>query len=208
MAAPSGLTPIMGFPYPTPDDDVNTPRDIKALADATEAKVLVVGEIKMFGFLNPPPWWLACDGSIKLQADFPELFAKIQTIWNTGGETGLQFRLPAMSGRAVVGVGAGVGLTVRNISTRWGVEAVVLSIAQMPAHNHPVNDPTHSHVYTGQVGSGYAAGPTGPANINAQQAQLSNTAATGISLQNTGGGQNHDNNQPSIAIPMFIYAGR
>src|SRR4051812_3533645 len=37
MAAPSGATPILGLPYPIPNDDVDVPRDIKALADKLDA---------------------------------------------------------------------------------------------------------------------------------------------------------------------------
>jgi len=33
MAAPTGRTPNLQLPYPIPDDDVDVPRDIKALAD-------------------------------------------------------------------------------------------------------------------------------------------------------------------------------
>jgi len=33
MAGPSGTTPVLALPYPTPDDNVDVPRDIKALAD-------------------------------------------------------------------------------------------------------------------------------------------------------------------------------
>jgi len=32
MAGPSGTTPIYGFPFPTPDDTVDVPRDVQALA--------------------------------------------------------------------------------------------------------------------------------------------------------------------------------
>ena len=44
-----------------------------------------------------PDGWLECNGQVVEQADYPELFEKIGTTYNTGGETGTQFRLPGGS---------------------------------------------------------------------------------------------------------------
>src|SRR5262245_43694135 len=37
MAGPSGQTPVLHIPYPTPDDNVDVPRDIKAVTDWLDA---------------------------------------------------------------------------------------------------------------------------------------------------------------------------
>lgn len=39
MPPPSGLTPVLNFPYPIPDDAVDVPRDIQALALAIEGNL-------------------------------------------------------------------------------------------------------------------------------------------------------------------------
>ena len=41
-----------------------------------------------------PSGWIEAEGGVVLRADYPDLFTLIGTNFNTGGETGLQFRLP------------------------------------------------------------------------------------------------------------------
>ena len=41
-----------------------------------------------------PRGMLAANGAVVARADYPRLFARIGTTYNTGGETGAQFRLP------------------------------------------------------------------------------------------------------------------
>lgn len=61
------------------------------------------GVIEMFGASAAPAGYLECDGSVVLRADWPALFTAIGTTHNTGGETGLQFRLPDLRGEFVRG---------------------------------------------------------------------------------------------------------
>jgi microcystin-dependent protein len=99
-------------------------------------------------------------------------------------------------------VGAGVDYTVGQIG---GANTVALSIANLPAHNHGVNDPGHTHSindpghvhgYSAPVGSGnWVQGSAATqfsiqaANTNAATTGISNVAAaTGITTQNTGSG--------------------
>lgn len=53
-----------------------------------------------------PAGWLLCDGALLNQADYPTLFAAIGTAYNTGGETGAQFRLPNVKGKVIAGLDA------------------------------------------------------------------------------------------------------
>lgn len=151
MAAPTGRTPIGNYPFPIPDDSVNAPRDFEALATAIDgnAAAVIIGEVRQFGLATAPPRWLVCDGAAKEQAAYPELYAAMGGQFNTGGETPTQFRLPAITGRVVVGAGAGAGLTSRALAARWGSEAVTLAITQVPAHNHAgvtgTDSPDHAH---------------------------------------------------------------
>lgn len=227
MAAPSGKTPVLGLRFPIEDDTVDPPRDIQALAMDVEAFVQgFIGEIRMFGFSTPPVRWLACDGTIKLQADFPELYAKIGATWNVSGETAAQFRLPSLSGRTLVGMGAGTGLTTRAVATRWGVEAVVISTAQMPGHSHGGKTAmadrslSHTHGFADAANGGGQFQGTGFENIifaSGSAWSANYRSNTGLELNNIdhqhvipaeGSSQAHDNTQPSIAVPMHIYAGR
>lgn len=47
---------------------------------------------------TPPGRWLRCNGAVVLRATYPDLFAAIGTTYNTGGESGTQFRLPDKRG--------------------------------------------------------------------------------------------------------------
>jgi len=152
---PSGSTPN-GYPFPTQDDQVDVPRDIEALARAVDpnAQAIIIGEVRSFALAVAPAHWLVCDGSAKEQAAFPELFAALGNRFNTGGETPTQFRVPACSGRAVVGSGQGAGLTARAVADLFGAESVALDVSQMPSHNHGgattggtsgTDSPDHAH---------------------------------------------------------------
>ena len=78
-----------------------------------------VGEIKMFGFSGVPAHCLACDGSLLSIAAYPELYAKLGTLY--GGDGVTTFALPtaedviyaAGNGRAV---GAAVADGLPNIT--------------------------------------------------------------------------------------------
>jgi microcystin-dependent protein len=151
MAGPSGSTPIGGYPYPISDDEVDVPRDLQALATKLDpnAAAVIIGEIRTFGLAVAPARWLACDGSAVEQATYPELYAALGGRFNTGGESPTQFRVPACSGRSIVGAGAGTGLTARAVADRFGVETVALALTEIPSHNHggaTQNDaPDHTH---------------------------------------------------------------
>lgn len=87
-----------------------------------------------------------------------------------------------------------------------GLESHTLTTAQLPAHNHAVSDPGHSHgvthnAITGSTttgGGGFPAGSNGAASIS------TNSATTGISTTNTGSGNAHNNVQPTIICNYII----
>ena len=75
-----------------------------------------------------------------------------------------------------------------------------LTTAQIPAHNHGVNDPGHVHILGGSnLGSGstgYSGAPGG--------ATPTNSAVTGISIQNAGGGGSHTHSFTGTAINLAV----
>lgn len=48
-----------------------------------------------------PNGWFYCNGAVKNRTDYPELFAAIGTRWNSGNESGSQFRLPNLPGKVI-----------------------------------------------------------------------------------------------------------
>jgi microcystin-dependent protein len=176
-----------------------------------------------YGAADPPGGrWMICDGRLLVRADYPELFAVIGTLWNTGGETATQFRIPDRRGRASVGAGQGAGLTDRALGSRFGTETHTLTIAQMPSHDHTGstdNPGGHSHILNGNdwarsldtLNSGAPSGDGGPRNLQWLETDDPPTNSAGghthsVNIAATGSGGAHPNMQPSIAVNYLIRA--
>lgn len=69
-----------------------------------------VGTIISYAATEPPPGYLACDGSSRLRDDHPDLFAAVGTTWGSASEANDQvldanrFNLPNFSGRFLRGI--------------------------------------------------------------------------------------------------------
>lgn len=100
-----------------------------------------------------------------------------------------------------------------------GQNTVAISVAQLPAHNHPalastiitINDPGHIH-YAGHSPKGWSSSgsigvsnesPTNP--TTSATTGITATASTSVSISNTGTGQGHLNIQPVIAAYYIMY---
>lgn len=130
---------------------VGTPKDNSILsynedaqqwvADSTEG--VPVGTVTIFAGTTPKPGYLFCDGSVVLRAEYPNLFNAIGTTYNTSGETSLQFRLPSLSGKVVVGLDSSQTEFDR-LGKSGGSKTHTLSVAEMPAHTHIQDAHTHT----------------------------------------------------------------
>ena len=99
-------------------------------------------------------------------------------------------------------VGAGNGYSVGNTG---GSSSVTLSTAQLPSHNHGVNDSGHTHnlLYNhGAFGgsSGAVTPRSGNTPVTPGISGRVSTVTTGISIQNAGSGQSHENRPPYYAL--------
>lgn len=110
------------------------------------------------------------------------------------------------AGRAIVGVDSG-DADFDAAEKTSGAKTVTLTEAQIPAHSHGVTDPGHTHVETNNSATtgpnvGFAARDT---STNSQTATGYSTepATTGITVNAAGGGQDHNNVQPSIAVYVW-----
>jgi microcystin-dependent protein len=119
MAGPSGSTPTLHLPYPIQDDNVDVPRDIKALADALDPlSVVPVGAMMMWPTGVAPVAWLLLNGAQVDQATYP-LLAPI-----LGASSG-KITLPDMRGRFPVGPSAS-----QVLGSSGGAERVGLTSGQ------------------------------------------------------------------------------
>lgn len=98
------------------------------------------------------------------------------------------------------------GAVATVLGAAGGAESHTLTTAQLAAHTHAVTDPGHTHATT-PSGAGVLGG-AGPNTYGAGSLQPSslsiNSAVTGISIQNTGGGTAHNNTQPTMLATIYL----
>jgi hypothetical protein len=101
-------------------------------------------------------------------------------------------------------VGAG---SMYTLNQPGGANFVTLTTNQIPSHSHTINDPGHTHKNgafdrllqsngTGTVGST----DNTPGEPQVTTSGIISTSTTGISINNTGGGQSHENRPPFRAL--------
>jgi microcystin-dependent protein len=115
------------------DPAAGAPTDIGPLVAGAEP---FLGEIELFAGNFAPRGWALAQGQILPIDQNTALFSLLGTTYGGDGQT--TFALPDLRGRTIIGAGTGPGLTTRNLGDVVGVEQVMLSIDQMPAHRHTV----------------------------------------------------------------------
>jgi microcystin-dependent protein len=168
----------------------------------------VVGDFKWSARNADFSGWLVCDGRAVSRNIYSDLFSVIGTSFGAGDGT-TTFNLPDVRGRVTGAIGQGSGLTNRALGARVGAETHTLTASEMPSHNHSINDPGHTHtlgdIPIGNQGTDNAFNSTQAADNDRYTGTTSNSA-TGISINSTGGGQAHNNMQPTIFLGnVFIY---
>jgi len=158
-----------------------------------------IGEIRMVGFNFAPPGWAFCNGQLMPLSQNTALFSLLGT---TFGGDGIQtFALPDMRGRVPVALGQGPGLSNRIWGEQGGKESVALTIAQLPAHRHPIHA-------SSSVGNSKAAAGNVPATNSSVGLIYSNQAAD-VSMDpkssaSIGQNQPHENMQPFLGMTCII----
>lgn len=151
-----------------------------------------IAEIRPWAFNWSPDGYAQCDGALVQVSSNAALYALIGTLY--GGDGTNTMALPDLRGRVPVGATQGAyGQGVRH-----GVEEVTLTTENLPPHRHTMqavraapttNDPAGQY----------------PAQFDMYEAPIPDLVAMGPrTLSDTGGGQPHNNMQPSVVLNFTI----
>jgi microcystin-dependent protein len=198
------------------------------VAGAAGLVSLPVGAIILWYGTNPPPGWAWCNGQA-LSRTLP-----LYNLWGTSfgaGDGSTTFNVLNLCEWTLVGAAQMGGAASRGmwgtvltptLGTGGGTETTTLTLAQTPAHRHPVAlyDPGHAHTVGNQlyiVGPGTNAGYGGYTVNGVSPGYTTNgtsnnttgcyvTSGDGVnnSTQSQGGGGAHSNVQPSIGIGIIV----
>jgi len=145
------------------------------------------GTILDFSGETAPAGYLLCDGAEVNRADYPKLFSAIGELWGAGDGV-LTFNLPDFRRRTTIGAGGTATATIDNtVGSVGGVEAHTLTTAEMPSHSHT------TPIRQLQGNGTYSPEPNG-----------STGKSTYYSTGSNGGGEAHNNMQPSAVVMKII----
>lgn len=168
--------------------DLNITGDYKV--NGTNLQTVPTGTVSAFAGSAAPTGYALCDGSAVNRTSQATLFGVIGTTYGVGdGST--TFNLPDLRGRVVAGFGESLlGATADTLGEDNGLIANTkthtLLESEMPSHNHSAGLSDDSAViqYPGVIGSG--------------------NKLVSADTSNTGGGQAHNNVQPTIILNYII----
>ncbi|MFC3193812.1 phage tail protein [Marinicella sediminis] len=153
-----------------------------------------LAEIRMMGFNFAPRGWAFCDGQILPINQNQSLYSLLGTTYGGDGRT--SFALPEMRGRTPIHVGQGDGSTYTE-GQKSGEETHTLAANEMPQHNHGVNA-------SNKDGDAPIPNDNTLAGFNNGYNSGGNLIGLTTEVTNAGGGQAHNNMQPTLAVNFCI----
>lgn len=136
---------------------VKAREDFKVVDQTVMFGLCPVGSVLAFAGHSAPAGWLFCDGQKYLVADYGQLAAVIGGAFNQqGDDDALNFRVPNLQGRFVLGLSSGSGGVTEKglgkapaaVGVIGGQEAVSLSVDQLPTHGHSIGPHGHDSSLT------------------------------------------------------------
>lgn len=170
-----------------------------------------IGQIMMFGGNFPIRAWAFCDGQLLSISQNSALFSILGTVYGGDGRT--TFGLPDLRGRAAIHPGDGPGLSGYRQGEKGGAETETLLVQQIPSHTHfdvlkvssaPATESvptTNSSIAAPGVSDGRTTTPTFGFGNSAPNVSLNGGSVVG---GHTGGGLDHNNLQPFLAVYHLI----
>jgi microcystin-dependent protein len=158
-----------------------------------------IGEIRMFGGNFAPAGWALCNGALMPISENDTLFQLIGTTY--GGDGQSTFGLPDLQGRVPLHFGTGPGMSTYTLAEQGGVESVMLTMQQIPAHSHPIIAEDDNTKTTATDPTNHLYGNTTPNQIYSNKIGALQPMLTMVVA---GGSQPHSNLQPLLAVTFII----
>jgi microcystin-dependent protein len=159
-----------------------------------------LGQIMLTGDLYCPKGWADANGQLIAISQNQALFSLFGTTYGGNGQT--NFALPNLQTRVILSQGQGPGQPNYVQGQVGGAALETLTIAQMPAHNHPMtatSDPPDS-----VSPSGGAFGTFSGGLLIYNTGGTANLAFNPSVIGNAGGNQPFDNRQPYIVLRYCV----
>lgn len=180
--------------------DVTVEQATQAAQAAFRSFRTMVGSIVAYISANPPDNALPCDGTQYARVDYPQLYDALDSAFIDDED---YFTLPDLRGRAIIGVGAGAGLTTRAMGDTGGEEVHSLTVGELPSHAH--SDTGHYHSVHGHL-SGLAVSP-GELPVALPAVAYADTTSSGnAAISSTGSDTAHNTMPPFVAVKYAVIA--
>ncbi|CBS87788.1 phage tail protein [Azospirillum lipoferum] len=163
------------------------------------------GALLAFGGAIAPAGYLLCDGSAVDRTTYSDLFAVLGTSFGAG-DGATSFNLPDLRGRVPAGkddmggtaanrlTSTGSNIAGTTLGASGGAETHTLTTAQMPNHYHSV----YPH-------AGYVLPSSGTRGAGSEDPYATSNVSSSAT-SSVGGGQQHNNTQPSLITTYIIKA--
>lgn len=166
-----------------------------------------IGAYLMMAGETIPSGYLLCVGTEVSRSTYAALFDEIGETYGSGDGTST-FNLPDFREKSPMGTeGSIAGI----VGATYGELAHTLTEFEIPSHNHSITDPGHNHTITSPFTSFIGARPTGGgaavAGTTLAGGAALNANTTGIAVNSTGGGLEHNNVHPVVGVRWWIYSG-
>lgn len=159
-----------------------------------------LAEVRIFGFNFAPRGWAFCDGQILPINQYQSLYSLLGTTYGGDGRT--SFGLPDLRGRSPISFGDNPSGSNYTLGQKSGAETVTLVQGQMPQHTHGFNVATADA--TEQRAANANDSVLAKANVNMYETGAGDTTLDPATISSVGGGQNHNNMQPFLAVRFAI----
>ena len=181
-------------------EELSAPVDIEAIAaslrsqmsdlmdEVERIKPVPLGVVEMYSGSTIPENYGVCDGQALSKDLYADLYQVIGTRFNKADTASNMFCLPDLRGRFIVGQGADADYNT--IGNTGGEKRHTLTVAEMPAHAHSLDDAYYSE-NVGQGQRQYGSGDSDNDN---------DIITRRINTYNTGGGGSHENRPPYFVL--------